>query len=68
MITHQIEGFLYPYTASHMLSHFICEIFAKDDLALQLSGHARMRATDTHDRKKNLSRLMEIYADIQSPA
>jgi len=64
MMTHREEGFIYPYDAPYMLAHYVCEIFANDELALKISCSAKNRAKATHDREKNVKQLVEIYEEI----
>ncbi|KWX87739.1 glycosyl transferase family 1, partial [Paenibacillus riograndensis] len=41
------EGFLYQADAPYMLAHYVCEIFADNDLALKFSSNAREHALRT---------------------
>lgn len=66
LVKHGEEGLLYQHDAPYMLAHHVCEVFASDELALRLSANARARALKTHDRHRNLSRLLEIYNKIIS--
>ncbi|CAA7603147.1 Glycosyl transferase, family 1 [Acididesulfobacillus acetoxydans] len=66
MLTHRKEGFLYQADASYMLAHYVCEIFADDQLALEMSSKAKQRAGKTYDRTENTRRLTSIYRDILS--
>lgn len=58
------DGFFYQFDAPYMLAHYICEIFSNDRLAIKFSENARKHALETHDRDKNLARLLEIYSQI----
>lgn len=60
------EGFLYQADAPYMLAHYVCEIFADNDLALKFSNNARVRALKTHNREHNLEKLSQIYKNIVS--
>ena len=64
LLVHNQEGYLYQFDAPYMLAHYVCEIFSNDRLAIEFSEHARKHALETHDRDKNLSRLLEIYSEI----
>ncbi|PAQ13795.1 glycosyl transferase family 1 [Bacillaceae bacterium SAOS 7] len=66
LLSHQEEGFVYPSDAPYMLAHYICEIFADDQLALQLSKYAKRKAAALHNREMNDERLLEIYFQIAS--
>lgn len=63
-IDHGFDGFLYQHDAPYMLAHYVCEIFANDQLALKLSANARQRALKTHDKVTNTNRLLQIYNEI----
>lgn len=58
------DGFFYQFDAPYMLAHYICEIFSDDSLAVKFSENARKHALETHDRDRNLARLLEIYSEI----
>ncbi|WP_036697529.1 glycosyltransferase [Paenibacillus sp. FSL R7-269] len=64
MLTHKKEGFIYQADAPYMLAHYICEIFANDEIASLFSERSRKRAWNTHNREKNISMLQEIYNSI----
>ena len=64
MLKHQEEGFVYQADAPYMLAHFVCEVFADDEIALQISVNARKHAMRTHDPEKNLKALLSIYEQI----
>jgi Glycosyltransferase len=66
MLTHKEDGFLYPYDAPYLLAHYVCEIFADEKIAGMLSRNARQRAAKTHDREKNVARLLDIYQELLS--
>lgn len=58
------EGFVYQTDAPYMLAHYVCEIFASDELALFFSKKAREHAMGTHNRIKNTKELIKIYHNI----
>jgi glycosyltransferase involved in cell wall biosynthesis len=64
LLNHREEGFVYQTDAPYMLAHYVCEIFANDDLALQFSKKAREHAIKTHNKEENTKRMMEIYREI----
>ena len=66
MLKDKEEGFLYQHDAPYMLTHYICEIFEKKDLAIKFSKNAREHALKTHDRNENTRRLIKIYNEIVS--
>lgn len=64
LLTHGKEGFLYQHDAPYMLAHYVCEIFANDELALKFSNNARERAKITHNKEANVKTLIDIYNQI----
>ena len=64
MLTHGLEGFVYPCDESYMIAHYVCRIFENDELALKFSQNARDHAQKTHNRKDNLETMLEIYKEI----
>ena len=64
LLKHKEEGFVYQSDAPYMLAHYVCEIFANDELALQFSKKARVHAMKTHDAQMNLNTLLSIYEQI----
>ena len=64
LLKHREEGFIYQVDAPYMLAHYVCEIFANDELALQFSKRARMHAIKTYNKEENTKRMMEIYREI----
>lgn len=64
MLTHGIEGFLYPFNEPYMLAYYIEKIFEDDGLALSLSQNASRHAAVTHSRETNTERICEIYYQI----
>lgn len=64
LLKHKEEGFVYQTDAPYMLAHYVREIFARKELALQFSSKAREHAMKTHDRDVNLKTLLEIYTQI----
>ena len=64
LLTHEEEGFLYQFDAPYMLTYYVCKIFENDELALKLSKKASIRASKTHNKIKNINRILEIYHGI----
>ena len=64
MLKDKEEGFLYQHDAPYMLTHYICEVFKSEELALKFSNNAREHALKTHDKDENTRRLIEIYNEI----
>ncbi|WP_075981921.1 glycosyltransferase family 4 protein [Bacillus massilinigeriensis] len=64
LLKHKEEGFIYPSDAPYMLAYYTCEVLGNDQLALNLSKNARIKALKLHDKHQNYKRLLEIYDDI----
>jgi len=64
LLTHKEEGFVYQTDAPYLLTHYVCEIFSSDDLALEFSKKARKHAMKTYDVQTNLNTLLSIYEQI----
>ena len=64
LLKHNDEGFVYQTDAHYMMAHYVCEIFASDELAINLSKKAKEHAMSTHDRNKNMEALINIYSRI----
>ena len=63
-IEHGKDGFFYAWDAPYMLAHYVCEIFASDDVARTLSENARHSARRVNDPGQNLRTLLEAYTSI----
>lgn len=61
MMEHGQEGFVYQSTAPYMLAHYLDRVFSKEDAAAELGQAAAVHARQTHDPRKNLEDLLEIY-------
>jgi glycosyltransferase involved in cell wall biosynthesis len=64
LVEHGKTGFLYRFEEPEVLAKYICEIFGNDDLALKLSKAGRECALKRHDKKNNISTLIDMYKDI----
>lgn len=64
MMTHGVEGFIFPGEEIYMLAYYVMQIFEDDTLACGLSAHARQRALITHNSDVNASMLVDIYGEI----
>lgn len=64
LLQHREAGFIYPADASYMLAHYVCEIFANNEVALKFSNQAREHALKTHDPQSNNNALIVIYKKI----
>ena len=66
MMTHKVNGFMYPFMEEAMLAEYIRRIFESDDMALQFSQAGRESAHKRHDRRKITDTMVGIYRDIIS--
>jgi len=60
-ITHNLDGLLYPLEESNQMTEMISSIFSNDQLAIQLSTEAKIRAKLLFDKNKNINLLKKIY-------
>lgn len=58
------EGYIYQSTAPYMLAYSIKQMFAMEDAAQTFGMAAREHAQHTHDPRKNLQDLMDIYKKL----
>lgn len=64
MITHEKEGFVYPYNEYYMLAHYVKRVFEMGKEAGQIADTARCHALQTHNPEKNQENLLNIYRKI----
>ena len=64
MLTHNTDGFVYPFDEEYMLAYYVMQIFKNDDLAKTFSENASNHANITHNKKNNLNTLIDIYNKI----
>ncbi len=64
MVEHGKTGMMYRFEEHEMLAKYVCEIFANDDLANNLSENGRITARIRHDEKVNAERTFDIYNQI----
>jgi glycosyltransferase involved in cell wall biosynthesis len=65
-ITHGVDGFYYQHDAPYMLAYYVNQIFANNEIAIQISIKARENAMKTNNPKMNLDTLLNIYGKIYS--
>lgn len=63
-IKQNIDGFYYQHDSSYMLSHYICEVFRDDDLALKFSKNAKISANIVNNKIININEMIKIYNEI----
>lgn len=64
LLQHGKEGFLYQSDAPYMLAYYVMQMFNDEQLAFQMGQSAKRRASGTHNYKKNLDSLVNIYLGI----
>lgn len=64
MMTHKIDGFVYPFNDSTLLAFYIMKIFENENIANTISRNGRARAQRTHDENVNNKMLMDVYDAI----
>ncbi len=66
LVEHGTTGMLYRFEEVEMLAAQICQLFADDALAQQLSRNARQTALRRHDPQATAHTLFNIYCMMQS--
>ena len=64
MMTHSVDGFIYPFDEPYMISYYVKEIFTNLEIAKTISNNAREHARITHNRHNNLRNIHEIYKKV----
>ena len=64
MITNREDGILVESGNVSAFSKAIKDVFAKDELAIQMGLKAHMKAVSLYNREENFNRLLEIYDKI----
>ena len=64
MLTHNKEGFIYPYDEPYMIAYYISRYFEDSSLCEKMSQATRTHAQVTHDIKLNYEKLLTIYNNI----
>lgn len=63
-IQHGRDGYLYPVMEPYMLAYYVTLIFENEELANRLSVEARSTQRELNNKRKNVDKLKEIYAEI----
>lgn len=63
MLTHNEEGFVYPFDEEYMLAYYVCEVF-KSKECQEMTNRAVEHATKTHNKQLNVETLIKIYNDL----
>ena len=61
MLRDKVDGFLYPYDESYMLSYYVCKIFGDDELAEQIGKNARESAIERFDINRTINIIYDLY-------
>lgn len=64
MLTHNEEGFLYPFDDSYKMAFYIRRTFLEIEETKRRALRAKGHSTITHNRKKNAETLIDIYHKI----
>ena len=64
LMSHNVEGYLYPSGEPCLLAHYIGRVFDREEKTRAMAQAAGIRGSKTHDPEKNLSDLMEIYRSL----
>lgn len=64
LIEHNKEGFVYQSDAPYMLAFYIKKYFGDIEVSKRFSDAGKAHAQKTHDRVKNINRLLQIYEEI----
>ena len=64
LMTDEIEGLFYQGDAPYMAAFKIDSVFKDKNKAMALGKNARIRALNTHNKKKNNDDLLKIYKNI----
>ena len=66
LIEDSVDGYTYALDRGDVLVDRICQIFADDQLAIELSEEATKKAQKLHNRVEIVTNLIEIYKEISS--
>lgn len=61
---HRTEAFIYPSSASYLLTHYLDRLFSDEKTALRLSENGRLRALREYDSEENIKQLEKAFTDI----
>lgn len=63
-VSDKVDGFLYDYQEYPYLAKRIEQIFESDELCMQFSQAAIQKATEAHNREKNMADYLQMYHSI----
>lgn len=64
IITHNVDGYLYPSTEPYMLAYYISILFKNETKAKTFSKNAQRHALQRHDKKQIEKDVYQIYKKI----
>ena len=64
MVEHKKSALLYGFYETHLLAHYICNIFENNDLALSLGNNAIMSAKKLFNPKQVIKTTLDTYYKI----
>ena len=64
LLTHGVEGYLYPADAPYMLAHYLEEVLTDEGLSADLGRQGQVRARRRHDPHACTQQLLGIYRDV----
>lgn len=63
LLTHNKEGYIYPFSEEYMLAYYVCKVFEQQDCK-EITTNAKRHAEQIYDKETNLKTLIEIYNKI----
>ena len=64
LLTHGVEGYLYPADAPYMLAHYLEKVLTDEGLSADLGRQGQVRARRRHDPHACTQQLLGIYRDV----
>lgn len=64
LMLHNAEGFIYQSDAPYMLAYYVMKVFSEQAHAINMGVEAQKHAKKIHDRKINLSQLLDVYEEV----
>lgn len=64
MLSHGVDGLIYPFDEPYVLAHYVCSLFESDEECLRLSNNAQEHARRTHSSSNNREALKAIYTNL----
>lgn len=64
VISHNENGFLYPFHEYYMMAHYICNLFENDELCMRFSQESKSRASEIFSKENNVDAVYNSYLDI----